>query len=44
MTGGIVAIALGILLAGGTAFGVVQSQNSAGNKPVDTANVSYGNN
>lgn len=44
MTGGIAALAVGVLLAGATAFGVVQTQASAGNEPVEAANVSYGNN
>jgi len=44
ITGGIAALAVGVLLAGATAFGVVQSQSSAGNEPVEAANVSYGNN
>lgn len=44
MIGGIAALAVGVLLAGATAFGVVQTQASAGNKPVEAANVSYGNN
>ena len=44
MTGGIAALAVGMLLAGATAFGVVQTQASAGDEPVEAANVSYGNN
>lgn len=44
ITGGIAALVVGMLLAGATAFGVVQSQVSAGSKPIDTANVGYGNN
>ncbi len=43
-TGGIAALAVGILLAGGTAFGVVLSQSSSGDEPVEAANVSYGSN
>lgn len=44
ITGGIAALAVGILLASATAFGVVQSQVSAGSSPVEAADVSYGNN
>lgn len=44
ITGGIAALVVGTLLAGATAFGVVQSQSSAGSKPVDVSNVGYGNN
>ncbi|MEH3034507.1 MAG: hypothetical protein PGN07_10850 [Aeromicrobium erythreum] len=41
--GGGVALLLGFGLAAATAIGVVQSQQSAGNEPVSTSNVSYGN-
>jgi len=44
ITGGIAALACGVLLAGATAFGVVQTQSNAGSEPVEAANVSYGNN
>lgn len=39
----LLALVAAFLLAGGTAFGVVQSQQSAGEKNVTTP-VSYGNN
>jgi len=44
ITGGIAALAVGVLMAGATAFAVVQTQSSAGSEPVEAANVSYGNN
>lgn len=44
ITGGIAALAVGVVLAGATAFGVVATQSSAGDEPVEAANVSYGNN
>ena len=34
----------GLALAGATAFGVVQSQQSAGTKPLTTSQVDYGSN
>jgi len=43
-TGGIVAFIAGLGLAGASVFGVVQSQQSAGDKPVSANNVSYGSN
>ncbi len=43
ITGGVVALLVGLGLAAATAVGVVQSQQSAGNKPISTSNVSYGN-
>lgn len=42
--GGLVAFVAGIGLATATVVGVVQSQTSAGDDPVTTSNVSYGNN
>lgn len=42
--GGIAALACGVLLAGATAVGVVQVQSNAGSEPVESSNVSYGNN
>lgn len=44
ITGGIAALVCGVLLAGTTAFAVVQVQSNAGSEPVEAANVSYGNN
>lgn len=44
IVGGIVALIAGLVLAGATAFGVVQSQQSAGDSPIKTATVSYGSN
>ncbi|MET0768002.1 MAG: hypothetical protein ABW075_01475 [Aeromicrobium sp.] len=44
LIGGLVAFVAGLGLAGATVFGVVQSQQSAGEKPVDTSAVSYGSN
>ncbi len=45
ITGGIVAFIAGLGLAGATVVGVVQSQQNAGEKPIDsTSNVSYGSN
>lgn len=45
LTGGIIAFIAGLGLAGATVVGVVQSQQSAGEKPIDsTSAVSYGSN
>lgn len=44
MTGAIAALFVGTLLAGATAFGVVQTQSTDGAKPVESADVSYGGN
>ncbi|NRQ50932.1 hypothetical protein [Aeromicrobium stalagmiti] len=44
ITGGIVAFIAGLGLAGATVVGVVQSQQSAGEDPISTSNVSYGSN
>lgn len=44
LTGGIIAFIAGLGLAGATVVGVVQSQQSAGDKPITTTNVSYGSN
>jgi hypothetical protein len=44
LIGGIVAFVAGLGLAGATVFGVVQSQQSAGEKPIDASSVSYGSN
>ena len=44
LTGGIVAFIAGLGLAGATVVGVVQSQESAGEKPISSTNVSYGSN
>ena len=43
INGGIVAFVIGLVLASSTAVGVVQSQQSAGDKPVDLTKVNYGN-
>lgn len=40
----VIAFVAGLGLAGATVVGVVQSQQSAGEKPVDTSAVSYGSN
>lgn len=43
--GGLVAFGLGLVLAGATAFGVVQSQQSSGSAPVNTSSeTQYGSN
>ena len=44
ITGAAVAIVVGLGLAGAAAVGVVTTQQSAGNEPVKTTTVSYGNN
>lgn len=44
ITGGVVAFIVGLGMAGATAFGVVTSQQSAGESPVDATSVSYGSN
>jgi hypothetical protein len=44
ITGGIIAFIAGLGLAGATVVGVVQTQQSAGEKPITTSNVSYGSN
>lgn len=44
IVGGALALVIGVVLAGATAFGVVQSQSNAGSDPVDPSTVSYGNN
>ncbi len=44
IAGGAIAFFIGLGLAGATAFGVVQSQQNAGNSPVSSSNVSYGSN
>ena len=44
ITGGIIAFVAGLGLAGATVVGVVQSQQSAGEDPINTTNVSYGSN
>lgn len=44
LTASIAAFIAGIALAGATVFGVVQSQQSAGDKPIDASSVSYGTN
>ncbi|MRJ77735.1 hypothetical protein GEV29_14415 [Aeromicrobium sp. SMF47] len=44
ITGGIVAFIAGLGLATATVVGVVQTQQSAGEKPVESTNVSYGSN
>jgi hypothetical protein len=41
---GIIAFVAGLGLALATVFGVVQSQQSAGDKEISTSNVSYGSN
>ena len=44
LTGGIIAFFVGLGLAGATALGVVQQQQSSGEEPVTAGTVSYGNN
>ncbi|MBD8608274.1 MULTISPECIES: hypothetical protein [Aeromicrobium] len=44
ITGGLIAFIAGLGLAGATVVGVVQTQQSAGEKPVSTTSVSYGSN
>jgi hypothetical protein len=44
LTGGIVAFIAGLGLAGATVVGVVQTQQSAGEQPISSTNVSYGSN
>lgn len=44
ITSGVIAFIAGLALAGATAVGVVQTQQSAGQKTIDTTSVSYGNN
>ena len=44
LTGGIVAFIAGLGLAGATVVGVVQTQQSAGDSPITSTNVSYGSN
>lgn len=44
VTGGLAAFFVGLGLAGATAFGVVQSQQSAASSPVETTTVNYGTN
>ncbi len=43
LTGGLIAFLAGIGLATATVVGVVQSQQNAGEKQINTSNVSYGN-
>lgn len=43
ITGAAAATVIGLLLACATAYGVVSSQQNAGNEPIKTTNVSYGN-
>lgn len=44
LTAGLVAFFAGLVLAGGTVVGVVQSQNHANTKPIDISSVNYGTN
>ncbi|VXB99577.1 DUF2613 domain-containing protein [Aeromicrobium sp. 9AM] len=44
LTGGIIAFIAGLGLAGATVVGVVQTQQSANEKPISSTNVSYGSN
>lgn len=44
LAGTIIAFVAGLGLAGATVVGVVQSQQSAGEEPISTSNVSYGSN
>lgn len=44
LTGGVVAFVVGVCLAGATAVGVVQSQQSTGSEVVETTTVNYGTN
>jgi hypothetical protein len=41
ITSAVVAALLGTVLAGAAAFGIVQSQQSAGTSPIDQTSVSY---
>lgn len=42
--GGLVALFAGLGLATATVVGVVQTQENAGTKPINTSSVSYGSN
>lgn len=44
ITAGVIAFIAGLGLAGATVVGVVHSQQSAGDKPVEASSVSYGTN
>ncbi len=44
IAGGLIAFFAGLGLAGATVIGVVQSQDHANTKTVDTSSVSYGSN
>ncbi|MEO6606404.1 MAG: hypothetical protein ABIN55_12375 [Aeromicrobium sp.] len=43
LSSSIIAFVAGLVLAGVSVFGVVQSQHNAGNSPVDLTKVNYGN-
>lgn len=44
ITGGLIAFFAGLGLATATVVGVVQTQENAGTKPINTTTVSYGSN
>ena len=44
ITTGVIALLAGLVLAGATAVGVVQTQQSAGQQSVDATTVNYGSN
>ncbi len=44
LTGGAIAFIVGLALAGATAFGVVQQQQSAGADTAESSSASYGTN
>lgn len=44
LTGGVAAFGIGLVLAGATAYGVVDAQQSRDAAPVTVENVTYGSN
>lgn len=44
LIGGIGALVAGLVLATATVVGVVQSQENAGEKPIDASSITYGTN
>jgi hypothetical protein len=44
ITAGVIAFIAGLGLAGASVVGIVQSQQSSGEKPIETSSVSYGSN
>jgi len=44
LTGGIIAIIVGLFLAGAIAVAVVQQQQASGEAPIEAGTVSYGTN